>query len=236
MKAQELALVQGMADTRAALRRWNERPEAVLLPWLRLSALITACLLGAVAAFAAYATPDEGTLLLLPGVNAAADGGDFVHVLIRNALVLALHGFACVAGFMAGSSLPQVAAGYTGIRRTIHDRAGPLAIGFVIAATAFSLFTQAFILGATAADIAAQLNTSPYLLLLGLMPHAVPELCALFLPLAAWTIASRRGEWNELLAATFVTVGLAVPVLLASGAVEVWLSPRLVLSLTGAAP
>ena len=29
---------------------------------------------------------------------------------------------------------------------------------------------------------------------------------ALFLPLAAWLIASRRGEWNQLLAATLITV------------------------------
>ena len=43
-------------------------------------------------------------------------------------------------------------------------------------------------------------------LILSVLPHALPELTALFLPLAAWLIASRRGEWNQLLAATFVTV------------------------------
>ena len=53
------------------------------------------------------------------------------------------------------------------------------------------------------------------ILLAGLLPHAVPELMALFLPLAAWIIASRRGEWDELLAATLVTVVIAVPVLVA---------------------
>ena len=46
-----------------------------------------------------------------------------------------------------------------------------------------------------------------------MLPHAIPELTALFLPLAAWLIASRRGEWNQLLAATFVTVAIAIPVL-----------------------
>ena len=45
-----------------------------------------------------------------------------------------------------------------------------------------------------------------------LLPHALPELVALFLPLAAWIVASRRGDWHELLAATFVTSLLAVPV------------------------
>jgi uncharacterized membrane protein SpoIIM required for sporulation len=55
----------------------------------------------------------------------------------------------------------------------------------------------------------------------------VPELFALFLPLAAWMIASRRDDWHELLAATFVTVAIAVPILLAAAAVEVWVSPHL---------
>ena len=55
------------------------------------------------------------------------------------------------------------------------------------------------------------------MLLLGLLPHALPELTALFLPLAAWTLASRRGAWEELLAATIVTVAVAVPVLVAGG-------------------
>ena len=38
--------------------------------------------------------------------------------------------------------------------------------------------------------------------MLTLLPHALPELVALFLPLAAWMLASRREAWNELLAAT----------------------------------
>jgi hypothetical protein len=138
---------------------------------------------------------------------------------------------ACVAGFMAGSSMPAVAEGYTGFMRTIHEKAGPLAIGFVVLATLFSLTTQAYALGHGAADLAGQLGLSPALLMLGLLPHAVPELTALFLPLAAWTIASRRGEWQDLLAATFVTVAIAVPVLVAAAAVETWVSPHLLLTL-----
>jgi uncharacterized membrane protein SpoIIM required for sporulation len=108
----------------------------------------------------------------------------------------------------------------------VHDRAGRLAIGFVACATLFSLSTQAYALGANASTLAAERGISPALLLVGLLPHALPELCALFLPLAAWMLASRRGAWHELLAATFVTTAIAVPVLLASAAVEVWLTPH----------
>ena len=71
------------------------------------------------------------------------------------------------------------------------------------------------------------------LLVLGLLPHAFPELVALFLPLAAWIIASRRNQWDQLLAATFVTVGIAIPVLVASSVVEVYVTPHLLRYLAG---
>jgi uncharacterized membrane protein SpoIIM required for sporulation len=99
-------------------------------------------------------------------------------------------------------------------------------MGFVAAATLFSLGTQAYALGSQASSVADAHGVSPALLLVSLLPHAVPELCALFLPLSAWLLASRRQAWDELLAATFATTAVAVPVLLAAAAVEVWLSPH----------
>ena len=82
--------------------------------------------------------------------------------------------------------------------------------------------------------MAAQLGTSPEVLLFGLLPHALPELTALFLPLAPWLVASRRGECTELLAATFVTVAVAAPVLLVSAYIETYFSPQLIRFLIGA--
>jgi hypothetical protein len=61
-----------------------------------------------------------------------------------------------------------------------------------------------------------------------LLPHALIELTALFLPLAAWLVASRRGDWDQLLAATLVTVGVAIPALLLSVSIEVYLFPELI--------
>jgi hypothetical protein len=226
MDVNELVLVQGMADTKRALRRWNEAPFQVLGPWLRLSALITAGLLLAVLAIATFTSPDP-TRYLIPGYNVEATFGDYLAVLYRNSLVLALHAMACVAGFMAGSSLPLAASRRSGVSRWVHEKAGPLAIGFVVCATAFSLCTQAYVIGGGAGSVAEQLGVSPGTLLLALAPHAVPELIALFLPLAAWIVASRKGDWQDLLAATFVTVAVAVPLLLASAAFETWVSPLL---------
>ncbi len=226
----DLVLVQGMADTRRALARWNRDPASVLLPWLRLSLQIVAGLLAAIWVVAELTTPDT-TVYLLPGINAPATFADYLHVLLRNGLVLALHALACVAGFMAGSSLPLSASKRTGVSRWVHEQAGPFAIAFVVCATGFSLCTQAYVIGGGASAIAAQLGISPGLLLIGLAPHAIPELTVLFLPLAAWMIASRHDDWQDLLAATAVTVAIAVPVLLASAAVEIWVSPHVLAAL-----
>jgi hypothetical protein len=226
----DLVLVQGMRDTKLALARWNGAPGTVLGPWLRLSALISVGLLCAVYVVAKL-TPPDFTIYEIPGVTRASTFGDYAHVLFRNSLVLALHALACVAGFMAGSSLPLSASHRSGLSKLVHEKAGPLAIGFVVCATLFSLCTQAYVIGGSAASQATQLGTSPGILLLALAPHALPELIALFLPLAAWMIASRRGDWHELLAATLVTVAIAVPVLLAAAAVETWVSPHLLVAI-----
>lgn len=231
MESSDFVLVQGLRDTRATLAGWNRQPWAVLRTWLAGSLLVSVALLGAVWLIATLVTPDSSRLLL-PGLNERATLGDVGAVLGRNSLVLALHAFACVAGFIAGSSLPQSAERYTGAWRWVHDKAGPLAIGFVVCATTFSLTTQAFALGNGAAALSHQLHISPALLLVGLLPHALPELVALFLPLAAWIIASRRGDWHELLAATFVTVAIAAPVLIVSALVEVYVSPHLLIALS----
>jgi hypothetical protein len=232
MNTNDLVLVQGMADTKATLRRWNADPWPVIRGWVGWSVLTALGLLLAVWMVANASAPDP-TRLALPGVNVAVKTSDIGHVLLRNSLVLALHAMACVAGFIAGSSLPQQAASRTGLSRAVHERAGTLAIGFVVCATAFSLITQAWALGSAAATLSHQFGISPGQLLLGLLPHALPELTALFLPLAAWVIASRRGRWDELLAATFVTVAIAVPVLIASAFVELFLSPHLIISIAG---
>jgi hypothetical protein len=221
-----------MADTKDALRRWQHGPVAAVGPWAVWSFLVAVSLLCATWLIATLTTPDPSPLALV-GIHHPAHLSDYGFVLFRNSLVLALHALACVAGFIAGSALPVVAEGHSGLWRKVHDAAGPLAIGFVVCATLFSLTTQAYVLGTDAATIANQLGLSPAQLIGVLSLHAIPELTALFLPLAAWTVASRRGHWHELLAATFVTVAIAVPVILAAAAVETWVTPQLLLALTG---
>ncbi len=230
MRADDLVLVQGLRDTRTTLARWRRRPWPVARGWMGGSLAVAGGLLLGVWAVALLSAPDPRQLVL-PGVTRPATAADLGRVLFGNLLVLALHALACVAGFIAGSALPREAARRRGLWRRVHERAGPLAISFVTGATLFSLTSQVLVLGGSIASLSAQLGIRPGVLLVGLLPHAVPELVALFLPLAAWLIASRRGAWHELLAATFVTVAVAVPVLAVSATVETYLSPRLLLTL-----
>ncbi len=221
-----MALTQGMAETRGALAEWRGNPRPVLRSWLLGGFAFAAALLSAVLAVAYVATPDF-TFLAIPGVSFDADLKDYFAVIWRNGLVLALHAVACVAGFIAGSSLPLQAQHMTGWRKVIHERARPLAFAWVVGVITFSLVTQAFILGSTGAQLAEQLGISPALLVLTVAPHALTELTAVFLPLAAWTIASRKGEWGNLLAATFATVAVAIPMLVVAAAWETLVWPTL---------
>ncbi len=226
MDLSEYALTHGVRQTRGALLRWNDDPWPVVGGWIVGGASVAAGLLAVIWLIASVAQPDL-TPIAIPGISEPPQATDVLGILFRNSLVLALHAFACVAGFIAGSSLPLSTARRTGVSRWVHEKARPIAFGWVVAVTCFSLATQAYTLGSTGATLAFQLQISPALLVLTALPHALPELTALFLPLAAWTLASRRGDWGDLLAATVVTVALAAPVLVCTALWETYVWPLL---------
>jgi hypothetical protein len=223
--ATHYALIYGVRRTRGTLEAWNENPGPILRKWILGSAAAAALLLTAVWVIGSISAAEGQTYVARPplGVGGPAD---VLRIFGRNLLVLALHAMACVAGFIAGSSLPMQAPHRTGISKVLHEKGGAVAIAFVVAATTFSLTAQSYVLGLTVAHVAAAIHASPGLLLLGLLPHAFPELISLFLPLAAWIIASRKGEWDKLLAATVVTVAIAVPTLIVTACWEVYVAPQ----------
>jgi hypothetical protein len=231
MDASAYAFAHGVRHTRSTLRTWQREPLSVLGRWALGAAAAAAGLLLAVLLISTLAAGHRQLITLQPPF---AVGGldDIANVLKHNMLVLALHAMACVAGFIAGSSLPLQAQHRDGLSRWVHEHGGRIAITFVVAATTFSLSAQAYLIGRTLGGVAGFLRVSPALLLLCVLPHAVPELMALFLPLAAWIIASRRGEWEQLLAATFVTMAVAVPVLVTAAVIEVYVSPHLFAAVT----
>jgi hypothetical protein len=233
MDASQYALVHGLRRTRGALAEWRQQPWPILRAWLLGSLAAATLLLLAVWLIALISMPRPyGRFPTNPPLF-VGDRLEVARIFGHNLLVLALHAMACVAGFIAGSSLPLQAQQHTGFVRVIHERGRPFAMAFVICATTFSLSLQAYVLGTSVASVATALPASPGLLLVGLLPHALPELVALFLPLAAWIVASRRGEWDTLLAATFVTVALAIPVLAVTAVWEVYVAPRVLAPLLG---
>lgn len=226
MDANQYALFHGARATRLALERWQQDPLPVLRSWLLGAAAIGLLLLGAVVVIASQVKPDIG-FHYLPTVADGAEPGQIAYIVGKNSLVLALHAFACIAGFIAGSSLALSAEKRSGLSRWVHERARPVAFAWVVFVTGFSLLAQAAALGVIGSTLAFSAQISPGLLVLTVLPHALLELTAVFLPLAAWTIASRRDEWDQLLAATVVTVTIAVPMLIASAIWEVHVWPHL---------
>jgi len=226
MTGEQSAYELGMRVTRRILAQWNHAPWTMLRPWAGLSLAISLALLIAVW-LVAISVPEDASPGFVPGVS---DGGgwlDIGRILANNLLVLALHGTACVAGFIAGASMPAVAAEKEGFSRALHLHAGRIAIFMVVVITTFSLVTQAYALGLQGASLASWLEISEAALLVSAIPHALPELTALFLPLAAWMLASRHGHWDRLLAATVITVAVALPVLVVTAVAEVELWPRI---------
>jgi Stage II sporulation protein M len=232
MDASAYAFAHGVRRTRSTLRAWRHERWRIMRRWTVGSAFAAFGLLAAVLVVSALSGASAEAVPPEPPFS-TGNAADVATVLGHNLLVLALHAMACVAGFIAGSSLPLQAPSHRGLSRRVHEHGGQIAIGFVVCATAFSLSAQAYLLGDRLAAFAQTLGVPAALLLLAVLPHALPELIALFLPLAAWIMASRRGEWDQLLAATVVTVTVALPVLLASAVVEVYVSPHVFTALTG---
>ena len=232
MDGSSYALVHGLRCTRGALADWGSRPWPVLRAWLSGSLAVAIVLLLAIWVIAVISA-QAGTVSLHEPPFAVGDPRDVLRILGRNLLVLALHAMACVAGFIAGSSLPLQAANHSGFARAIHERGRPVAMCLVVGATGYSLSLQAYVLGTGVARAAATVHAAPGLVLAGLLPQALPELVALFLPLAAWIVAGRRGEWDRLLAATIVTVSLALPVLVMGAVWEVYAAPHVLATMFG---
>ncbi len=105
MDANQYVLAHGMRQTRSILERWGENPWPVIRTWFVGAVLISLGLLAAVTIAASLITPDYG-FHYTPTIPDGPEFQRILYVLGRNSLVLALHAVACVAGFIAGATLP----------------------------------------------------------------------------------------------------------------------------------
>lgn len=227
--AEREAMRTGWSDVRASFARWNRDVPAILRTWMGTSLLIGVALLLAtwlISTQVASSGELAATFSFEPSLTGA------VHLIRRNALVLAMHSLIGVAGYMALTSMPIVAQGHTGWMRRLHLAAGPVAIVFVSLVTVGSFALQAFSLGRAAPAIAAAYDLETWQLLLLVTPHALPELTAMFLPLGAWLVLARRRAYSELLAASVLATAVAIPLLVMATIVEEWVTPALLLRVT----
>ncbi len=218
-----------MSETRATLAEWSRNPAPVIGRWMLISLTIAVSMLAGIWVISLVGTPDP--FVQVPNIFGEPRIEDAVRVFIRNSLVLALHAFVCIAGFMAMRTLPAQAGLRHGFDRWIHHHAGRFTMIWVTGATLFSITTQVYILGHATTDLAYVLDVKQWQLLLTTLPHAILELTAVFLPLAAFMRASKRREWHQLLAATAVTVAIAVPMLVVAAAIEAYVWPSLLADL-----
>jgi fructose-specific phosphotransferase system IIC component len=174
MDASAYAFTYGVCRTRSTLGAWQQERWKVLRCWTAGSALAAFGLLAAVLAVAALSSTGAEAIPREPPF-ATGNAADIAGILGHNPLVLALHAMACVAGFIAGSSLPLQADSHR-VSRWVHEHGGRIAIAFVVCATTFSRSAQAYLLGDRLAAFAHFLGVPAALLLLAVLPHAVPEL------------------------------------------------------------
>ena len=197
----------GRAWTRALFATWAERPVPVLAPWVLGSLLIGLALLGGAVLVADLAGPSATYMPVF--ADPGADAADVVRIAMRNGVVLALQALVCVAVYICTRP---------------GERGRGWALGAVVGLSAYSLFSQVWRLGHDLASAAHTLGLTPLDLATRLSVHAVPELTALYLPLAACLALVRRGRADDLAAAAALTTAVAAPVVVLCAYVEVFLT------------
>ena len=212
MEAHAVPIPTGVAPTRIVFARWAQRPLPLIVPWAVGGLLIGLALLGAALAVALVVGPTAREAYLPVFADPTAGDADVLRIFGRNAMVLALQALVCVATFLA-------------TRPGDHEELRPLAVSVIAGLALYSLGSQAWRLGHDLASAADTLSLTPAELVLRLSVHAVPELTAIFLPLAACIALKLRGREDDLGAAALLTTIVAVPVVAAAAGAEVYLTP-----------
>ena len=162
MKTEQLAVVQGWADTRGALRRWNAAPSVVLAPW----ALGAASLVAVLAARRDLGGRDALDARPLRRRRSPASRATRPSATTASCCSATASCSPCTRSRASPASWPARrcrrsprATAASGARSTSSP--ARWRSRFVAAATLFSLATQAYALGGHASTLAADLGVSP---------------------------------------------------------------------------
>jgi hypothetical protein len=161
------------------------------------------------------------------------DLSDAWFVFQRNLLVLAIHLCACWIGAIVArpSTSAPVRHGRThGLHRPVPAGVGRAAIRYALVVTLVSVVVQALALGHQLANLYVATAIPRLRLLWLLLPHAAPELIAVFLPLGLFLIQARRGRLDCLERWSLQAGALALPVLFAAALIETYVTPARLLA------
>ena len=201
--------------------------------WVTVAAVVAAALLGGVALVAAHtrgayaAGIDSGLLIRHHAI------GDALHVFRRNLLVLGIHLCACWIGAILGRPhrpAPERMGRLGRLHRPVPDWMGRAALLWALLVTLLSVGVQALALGRLLADISLAADVPRMQLLLLVLPHAIPELLAVFLPLGLFLLEAHRGRLERLGLWSLQAAAIALPVLLCAAAIETYVTPQRVIA------
>jgi uncharacterized membrane protein SpoIIM required for sporulation len=159
--------------------------------------------------------------------------GDVLYVFRRNLLVLGIHLCACWIGAIIGRphEPAPVRRGWVGaLNRPVPAWMGRVALFYALLVTLLSVAVQATALSRQLADLARAANISPADLLVLVLPHAVPELVAVFLPLGLFLLEAQRGRLDRLGVWSLQAAAVALPVLLCAAVIETYVTPARVIA------
>ena len=201
--------------------------------WALIAGVVSAVLLSGVAALA---THDRGHAAdgLSSGLLVSHHGDGYVlFVLRRNLLVLGIHICACWIGAIIGRPF-QPASDRLGRLAVFHRPVPPwmaqASLYYALVVTLLSVGLQATALGRELADISSATGLSPIHLLLLVLPHAVPELLAVFLPLGLFLLEAGRSRLDRLGLWSLQAGAIALPILVAAALVETYVTPARVIA------
>ncbi len=206
--------------------------------WAAVAAVVAIVLLTGVALVASQVKGDAWVGIDSGLVARDHSFGDVLSVFSRNLLVLGIHLCACWIGAIVGREHERAPAtwGRLGaLHRPVPRWMGRAALFYALLVTLLSVAVQAIGLGHGLANLSAATQITTTHLLVLVLPHAVPELIAVFLPLGLFLLEAHRGRLSRLGPWSLQAAAIAIPVLLCAAAIETYVTPPRVLAAAHAA-
>lgn len=196
--------------------------------WFALSGTIAAAMLCGVVIMAGLLPADPADARFNPLASGQANPAEVWPILARNMAVLFIHLGACAIGAMISRPHRPLPASW-GPLRYLHIAVpawmARASLAYAWTVTLFSVALQTAGIGFVLAGLSAYLHAPPAELVVLVLPHALPELVAVFLPLALFIIQARRGELAVLSRWSWEALALALPLLVAAALWEALVAP-----------